>query len=439
MRNPSPSHSDPSEIVNEITEELADTRLDAHTIMTTLTRGLCRRKPGTWVVTLLNRDPSTSRVVLADDSNEPMADYVNRYVASLERTGGIPNTGVSRQVIDTGQPVLYERLPYQKFLGHITPTGQAYQAEHRLPISVEYVGLLMVPMHSRDATIGTLGVVDWDARQQLDESDVSWLQSIADRAGVVLDHALLHSAAVDRLERLAALRNVALAITSSGDLRLTLSVMLEQLTSNLRVHAAGLLLPDENDREMVTGAHTGFHSSSVPSYRFPMDAELRDPALVRRVGLIRDMDRIDHGQRRSLFAREGFQFYIAMPLISSNRHRGVLEVFHRSALQPDQEWLGFLEAIGSNAAIALEHASMREALARSEYAPGRQTGPAPDLSRLERWILALLVDGATNQDIAEKVHLSQNTVKFHVRRILQKAGAINRTELARKATQQGWL
>ena len=51
----------------------------------------------------------------------------------------------------------------------------------------------------------------------------------------------------------------------------------------------------------------------------------------------------------------------------------------------------------------------------------------------------MVVDGATNQDIADKVHLSQNTVKFHVRRILQKSGAINRTELARKATQQGWL
>jgi DNA-binding NarL/FixJ family response regulator len=50
-----------------------------------------------------------------------------------------------------------------------------------------------------------------------------------------------------------------------------------------------------------------------------------------------------------------------------------------------------------------------------------------------------VVDGSTNQDIAETVHLSQNTVKFHVRRILQKAGTVNRTELTRKATQQGWL
>jgi DNA-binding CsgD family transcriptional regulator len=346
---------------------------------------------------------------------------------------------VSRQVIDSGQPVLHPNLPFDKFVAHLTQTGQDYHAGHPFPHKVESVGLLMVPMHSRDATIGTLGVVDWNSRQQLDASDVAWVQSIADRAGVVLDHALLQRDAVDRLERLAALRSIALAITSSGDLRLTLSVMLEQLTTKLRVDAAGFLLPDENDHELITAAHTGFHSASIPSYRFQVDADLRDPTLVRRMGLIRDLDRIDHGQRRSLFAREGFQFYIAMPLISSNKHRGVLEVFHRAALEPDQEWLGFLEAVGSNAAIAIEHASMRDTLGRSGPAPARKATPAPELSRLERWILALVVEGSTNQDIAEKVHLSQNTVKFHVRRILQKAGTINRTELARKATQQGWL
>jgi GAF domain-containing protein len=439
MRNPSPPHIDPSEVVAEITEELAATRLDIQAIMTTLTRSLSRRRPGTWMVTLLNRDPSTARVILGDDSNQPMADYVNRYMASINQSGGTPNTGLTRQVIDSGQPAFYPRLSFDEFLGHVTQTGRAYHAQHRMPMTAEHVGILVVPMHSREATIGTLGVIDWNATQQLDEVDVRWIQLLADRAGVVLDHALQHWAAVDRLERLAALRNIALAITSSGDLRLTLSVMLEQLTAKLRVDAAGFLLPDEGSQQLVMAAHAGFHSASIPAYRFPVDAELRDPSLLRRVDLIHDVDRIDHGQRRSLFAREGFQFYIAMPLVSGNKHLGALEVFHRSPLQPDQEWLGFLEAIGSNAAIAIEHASMREALGRTDHQPIPHPDAAPNMSRLERWILALVVEGATNQDIAEKVHLSENTVKFHVRRILQKAGAINRTELARKATQQGWL
>jgi DNA-binding CsgD family transcriptional regulator len=439
VRDPSPIWSDPGEIVAEITDELAGVRLDPHEIMGALTRSLSRRRPGTWVASLMNRDPSTTRVIVGDDSNQTMADYLNRYVASLDPAGLTPNTGLTRQVIDSGRYVLIPRMPFEEFLSSLPQEGQNYQAKHPIPITYEYVGLLMVPMHAREATIGTLAVIDWNSRQQLDEDDATWVQAVADRAGVVLDHALLHRDAVDRLERLAALRSIALAITSSGDLRLTLSVMLEQLTTKLRVDAAGFLLPDENDHELITAAHTGFRSASIPNYRFQFDAELRDPTLVRRMGLIRDLDRIDHGQRRSLFAREGFQFYIAMSLISSNKHRGVLEVFHRAALEPDQEWLGFLEAVGSNAAIAIEHASMRDTLGRSGPAPARKATPAPELSRLERWILALVVEGSTNQDIAEKVHLSQNTVKFHVRRILQKAGTINRTELARKATQQGWL
>jgi DNA-binding NarL/FixJ family response regulator len=54
-------------------------------------------------------------------------------------------------------------------------------------------------------------------------------------------------------------------------------------------------------------------------------------------------------------------------------------------------------------------------------------------------ILRLIADGFTNREIAGQVHRSENTIKFHVRRILEKAGAPNRTELARRATREGWL
>jgi NarL family two-component system response regulator LiaR len=74
----------------------------------------------------------------------------------------------------------------------------------------------------------------------------------------------------------------------------------------------------------------------------------------------------------------------------------------------------------------------------SAGATGPRT-PAPDLSKLEKEILALVVEGDSNRDIAEKIHLSPNTVKFHVRQLLQKLDVDNRTELAHKATREGWL
>jgi len=65
--------------------------------------------------------------------------------------------------------------------------------------------------------------------------------------------------------------------------------------------------------------------------------------------------------------------------------------------------------------------------------------PAPDLSPLEKEILVHVVEGLPNRVIAKKVHRSQHTVKFHVGQMLDKVGVSNRTELARKATQEGWL
>ena len=61
------------------------------------------------------------------------------------------------------------------------------------------------------------------------------------------------------------------------------------------------------------------------------------------------------------------------------------------------------------------------------------------MSRVETDIMRLAVEGMTNREIAAKVNLSQNTVKFHIRQILQKTGSTNRTELAHHAAKEGWL
>ncbi|HXN91442.1 MAG TPA: LuxR C-terminal-related transcriptional regulator, partial [Candidatus Sulfotelmatobacter sp.] len=144
---------------------------------------------------------------------------------------------------------------------------------------------------------------------------------------------------------------------------------------------------------------------------------------------------------RSLFAREGFKTYGAVPLVSRGKLLGALEVFHRSALSPDQEWVAFLDALGSVAAVAIDSAQMQARLrqTRAGELSGRTSRAAPDISQVEKEILRLAVGGMTNREIAGEVHLSQNTVKFHMRQILQKTGVANRTELAHTAAKEGWL
>jgi len=56
--------------------------------------------------------------------------------------------------------------------------------------------------------------------------------------------------------------------------------------------------------------------------------------------------------------------------------------------------------------------------------------PGHDLTPREREVLALLVQGLTNPDIANQLVVSRSTIKTHVSNILAKLGASNRMEAA---------
>ncbi len=57
-------------------------------------------------------------------------------------------------------------------------------------------------------------------------------------------------------------------------------------------------------------------------------------------------------------------------------------------------------------------------------------GGVMDLTAREREVWALLAEGLTNVQIATRLALSENTVKFHVQHLYQKLGVKNRTEAA---------
>jgi NarL family two-component system response regulator LiaR len=62
-----------------------------------------------------------------------------------------------------------------------------------------------------------------------------------------------------------------------------------------------------------------------------------------------------------------------------------------------------------------------------------------DLTKREREVLRLLVDGLTNPEIADELFISQSTVKSHVSHILSKLDVATRTEAVSLALQQGLI
>ncbi len=61
----------------------------------------------------------------------------------------------------------------------------------------------------------------------------------------------------------------------------------------------------------------------------------------------------------------------------------------------------------------------------------------PSLSEREVDVLGLLVHGLSNQEIADKLEISSETVKSHLRHIMKKLAVSDRTQAAVKALKQG--
>ena len=64
-----------------------------------------------------------------------------------------------------------------------------------------------------------------------------------------------------------------------------------------------------------------------------------------------------------------------------------------------------------------------------------RAGPT-ELTDREESVLQLLAEGRSNAQIAEAIHLSENTVKFHLRNVFAKLGVSNRTEAAARALRR---
>jgi len=78
--------------------------------------------------------------------------------------------------------------------------------------------------------------------------------------------------------------------------------------------------------------------------------------------------------------------------------------------------------------ILVDEIRHRDAQAQAEH---------EELTEREQEVLVLLVEGLSNNQIAERIHLSENTVKKHLRSILEKLHLSNRVEAAVYAVREG--
>ncbi len=190
------------------------------------------------------------------------------------------------------------------------------------------------------------------------------------QVAVVVRDATRHKQAEEQvkaqLKRMAALRAIDLTISSSVDLNLALSVILSQVIAQLEVDAADILLLNASQElEFATGV--GFRTDSRPKTRLRLGEGFAGKAAEEQKTIsVPDFRQGETGGLKPpQFMEEGFRAYYGLPLTAKGRVRGVLELFHRSTLQPDPEWLDYMETMAGQAAIAIENGMLLRELQRT--------------------------------------------------------------------------
>ena len=286
--------------------------------------------------------------------------------------------------------------------------------------------------------------------------------------------------------------DVLTAIQSIGETfaaTLRVEAVLEQVISSGMRLAGGdsgsVMLLSDDGRELVVAAAVGPRASIIVGTRQPADASVAGQALQSNTHML--VRGVAGGQNRpsSNHPRE-LGWGVVLPLRVTQRLLGVLNVntqVEQRELPPER--VSLLSILANQAAIMIEVSRLYQDLARKEQrlelfvdrflrmqaeqrqppainsrrppprsdpavgtlqpstsVPPSPAGPLPDppaerLSTRELEVLALLVEGLTNKEIARRLYLSPDTIKNHVVHIIQKLGVSDRTQAAVVAVRQG--
>lgn len=293
-------------------------------------------------------DPATDTVTLKIQQG-----WSDEYLGSSFRRGeGIPGLTVK-----LGQALISGDF-------HSDPQIPEESRKH-LP---EGAGGACIPLHAEENVVGVM-LIHVSLPRELTRGEIRILQALAVIGGNSIHRMHLHEQTVKQLKRLAALRSIDLAISNILDLQLTLKIVVNEVIEQLEVDSVSVLLiqPGSNRLEYVAGQ--GFFTRNIESTSMALgEGNAGRAVLERRIVAVPDLR---HSEakfgRLQLLAAEEFVSYYAVPLIAKGEVKGVLELFHRSPLNPDREWLDFLETLGGQTAIAVENSSLFQDLQRSNF------------------------------------------------------------------------
>ncbi|HEX6964852.1 MAG TPA: GAF domain-containing sensor histidine kinase [Gemmatimonadaceae bacterium] len=173
----------------------------------------------------------------------------------------VPNTSTApvMRVLQTGEAVLLPDVPAQvlEAAARMSP-GYARVMREITPRSI-----IVAPLVARGSILGAIGLVSTDSARRFDESDLTLVREVADRAALTLDTARLYEEAERRAREESALRQATEAVSAS----FTLEEIIQEIarSSLVATGATGAFVErlDLDHQELEVVAAAGDHVPAV--------------------------------------------------------------------------------------------------------------------------------------------------------------------------------
>jgi PAS domain S-box-containing protein len=290
-------------------------------------------------------DMEKNEAVLSAQTGLPGSISINRVPLSLPSI---------RKLIKKGEPLIVADIDGQE------------PALRDIVVRPDIKALFAYPMVQGGRFIGVLTLCSLKSYQPSAE-EISTCQLLAERTTASLENARLFEQTDRHLQQVQALHTIDSAIASSFDLRGILNIILHQVTTQLSVDAADVLLLNPHNYAFEYFIGKGFMSNAIEKTRFLLgEGVIGHQIMERRTIHIPDLKSVMHNFMRSeVFENEGFDTYSAVPLIAKGEVKGVLEVYQRSMVERNAEWMEFLETLAGQVTIAIDNAQLFANLQRS--------------------------------------------------------------------------
>lgn len=214
-----------------------------------------------------------------------------------------------------------------------------------------------VPLIAHGNKMGSLIII---RENIITNEEVHTLTAIADITANVSYRISLYEQTKRDVQRLAALHKIEMAISNNIDIQQIFDTLLDQVINQLHVDAADILVLNQDGLTFMYASGKGFKSNRNNENRGRVGEGLAGTSVLTKSIIYISNHSIsdDVSDVHEILVNEKIASYYAIPLITKDIVKGVLEVFIRSQVPPHPDWLEFLQMLGSITAIALENAEL---------------------------------------------------------------------------------